>query len=47
MEHDIVIITDSVSYIAGPTLKVRRQFVHKKYKASIDDMYSEYWVTEV
>ena len=39
MKH--VIIIDSVCYLAGLTLKVRRPFVLKKYEATIDAMYNE------
>lgn len=45
MKH--VIIIDSVCYLAGLTLKVRRPFVLKKYEATIDAMYNESWVIQV
>ena len=44
---ELVMITDSVFYIAGPTLKVRRPFVLKKYEVTIGTMYNESRVTQV
>ena len=32
---------DCICYLAGPTMKIQRHVVHKKYAATIEAMYSE------